>query len=147
MKGICGADCDKCELFKSKKCLGCFKTKGCPFGKECFIAKYINVGGKDNYEKYKDELISEINSLDIDGMKKINELYPLNGSFVNLEYVLPNSKKIKFLDDKEIYLGNQIECEFDNSKFFGIVCNMSFILVCEYDENYNNPEIIIYKRR
>ena len=149
MKGICGADCSNCDLF-NKKCKGCKNTNGCPFGKKCFIANYIEVGGKDNYELMKKELINEFNSLIIDGMHKISELYPLNGEFVNLEYELPNGKKVKLLNDDEIYLGNQVECEFndeEHKKCFGLVGNMSFILVCEYEEEGSNPEIIIYKRR
>lgn len=67
-----------------------------------------------------------------------------------MEYLLPNGNKIKFLNDDEIYLGNQVESVFNDGnlkKFFGLVCNMSFILVCEYDENCINPELLIYKRR
>ena len=142
MESICGANCDEC-----KRCKGCKNTNGCPFGKKCFIAEYIQIGGKDNFNKLKKELIKEINSL---GIVKIDELYHLNGEFVNLEYVLPNNKKVKFLDDRDIYLGNQVECEFNDEevkKCYGIVCNMNFILICEYEENGLNPEIIVYKRR
>ena len=144
MKAICGSNCEECIHFK-KTCNGC---NGCPFGKKCFIYDYIKLGGKEGFNKFKKGLINEINSLKIDGMNEIDELYPLNGSFVNLEYTLPNEKKVKFLDDNDIYLGNQIECDFDGiKKCFGIVCNMNFILVCEYEENGMNPEIIIYKKR
>ena len=142
MESICGANCDEC-----KRCKGCKNTNGCPFGKKCFIAEYIQIGGKDNFNKLKKELIKEINSL---GIVKIDELYHLNGEFVNLEYVLPNNKKVKFLDDRDIYLGNQVECEFNDEevkKCYGIVCNMNFILISEYEENGLNPEIIVYKRR
>lgn len=147
MESICGADCNKCEL--NNKCKGCKNTNGCPFGKQCFIANYINVGGKEKYELIKRELINEINSLNIDGMPKINELYPLHGSFVNLEYNL-NGNRIKLLDDNDTYLGNQIECEFNNDEtksYFGIVSNMNFLLICSYNEDITNPEIIVYKKR
>lgn len=150
MKSICGTDCNQCELLKNNKCLGCNKTKGCPFGKKCFIAKYIEIGGIENFQLLKKELIDEFNSLNIIGMPKVKELYPLNGSLVNLEYSLPNETRVKFLHDNEIYLGNQLECEFNDKEFkkcFGIVANTSFLLVCEYEENGINPEIIIYKRR
>jgi hypothetical protein len=83
-------------------------------------------------------------------MPKIHELYPLRGDFINLEYYLPNGIKIKLLSDDEIYLGNQVECEFNDSEikqYFGLVANMNFLLVCEYGENERNPEIIIYKKR
>ena len=150
MEAICGANCDECELYKNKKCDGCNKTNGCPFGKKCFIANYIDIGCKENYLRIKNQLIEEINALDIDGMSKISDLIPLNGSFINLEYRLPNGKKTKYLNDDEIYLGNQVECIFNDNqikKCFGLVCNMDFILVCEYEEEGRNPELIIYKKR
>ncbi len=149
MKSICGANCDNCELLKSKKCEGCLVTNGCPFGKECFISNYIKIGGKENFDVFKKELISEFNSLNIPGLK-VENLYPLNGSSVNLEYLLPSGKKVKFLNDDEIYLGNEIECEFSDgeiNKMFGIIANTNFLLVSEYDCGGLNAEIIVYKRR
>lgn len=150
MESICGADCSKCEYGKNNNCKGCKNTSGCPFGKQCFIAKYILTGGQENYIKFKEQLIKEINLLDIPGMPKISDLYALNGVFVNLEYPLTNGTKVKFLDNNEIYLGNQVECEFNDGEFircFGIVANMDFILVCEYGPNGDNPELILYKKR
>ena len=149
MESFCGANCNECELF-GKKCKGCKESKGCPFGKQCWIAKYIQVGGNDSFKGLKKVLINEFNALGVDGMAKIDELYPLHGSFINLEYTLPNGKKIKFLSDDEIYLGNQVECEFNDGEIkrcFGLVCNMNFLMVCEYGEDGINPEIIIYKKR
>lgn len=147
MKAVCGANCDECDLF-NKKCRGCINTNGCPFGKKCWIYKYHELG-KENYELFIKELINEFNSLKIDGMPKIDKLYPLHGSFVNLEYQLPNKEKVKLLNDDEVYLGNQVECEFndDLKKCFGLVANLDFLLICEYEENGINPEIIIYKKR
>ena len=150
MKSLCGIECEDCEMFKDNKCYGCKNTDGCPFGKKCWIAKYVEIGGEDNFEELKSQLIKEFNSLNIDGMSKVENLYALNGNFINLEYVLPNNKKVKFLDDDEIYLGNQLKCEFNDNeikKCYGLVANINFILVCEYEESGNNPEIIIYKRR
>lgn len=150
MESICGIDCNDCKSLKRKRCDGCKKTDGNPFGKKCFIADYICVGGKDNYEKFKKEIINEFNSIKIEGKSDIDELYAVNGDLVNLEYPLPNGKKVKLLDDKEIYFGNQIESEFNNDevqKYFGLVANSSFLLICEYDKGAKNPEIIIFKRR
>ena len=150
MESICGAKCDGCEMLKNNKCNGCAATSGCPFGKKCFIAKYIEIGGKQNFESLKKKLVEELNDLEVDGLQKIQDLYPLNGAFVNLEYTLPNGEKVKLLRDDEIYLGNQVECEFNDSelkKCFGVVANTSFLLVCEYEEDGRNPEIVIYKRR
>ena len=99
MIGICGADCSECELFKSKNCQGCKNTNGCPFGKKCWIAKYIEVGGLESFAEQKELLLKEINSLGIEGMPIIKELCPLHGASVNLEYSLPNKKMVKFLND------------------------------------------------
>ena len=134
MKAICGANCDECELLNNK-CKGCINTNGCPFGKKCWIAKYISVGGKENF---------------IEGMSKIDDLSPLTGSYVNLAYTLPYGKKEKLLNDDEQYLGNQVECIFSDEeikKLFGLVANMNFILVCEYEKNGENPELLLYKKR
>ena len=78
MESLCGADCTNCGYGKSNNCQGCKNTNGCPFGKQCFIAKYLLIGGKVNYEIFKKQLIDEINELHIPGMPKINELTPLN---------------------------------------------------------------------
>ena len=147
MKAICGANCEECELFKNKRCAGCDK---CILGKKCWIANYLEVGGTDSFNSFKKKIIDEFNALNIEGMPKIKELHPLCGEFVNLEYLLPNNSKIKFLNDNDVYLGNQVECTFNDenvNKCFGILANMSFLLVCEYGENGSNPELIIYKKR
>jgi len=149
MEAYCGANCNECEKYK-KDCIGCRESDGKPFGKECFIARYVKLGGLKELAKMKEELINEINSLNIEGMPKIEELYPLNGKYINLEYSLPNGEKIFFLDDKDSYLGTQVESIFNTEeikKCYGIIATTSFILVSEYEENGKNPEIIIYKRR
>ena len=150
MSSLCGANCKNCEYGKNNNCKGCMETEGCPFGKQCFIAKYILSGGEENYELFKKELIEEINELNIPGMPAIDDLNPLNGAFVNLEYPMPNGENMKLLDDNDIYLGNQVECEFNDDEIircYGIVANMDFLLISEYGPNGDNPEIIIYKKR
>lgn len=150
MESLCKADCSNCGYGRNNNCKGCKKTNGCPFGKQCFIAKYILTGGKENYELFKTQLIDEINALEIPGMPKIDELNPLNGAFVNLNYPLPSGHNVQFLDDNEIYLGNQVESEFNDGEIvrcFGILANMNFILISEYGVNGDNPELVIFKKR
>ena len=150
MESICGADCNNCGYGKNNNCKGCKATKGCPFGKQCFVAKYILTGGKENFEIFKNQLIDEINDLKIPGMPIIKELNPLNGVFVNLSYPMPNGNNIKLLDDNDIYLGNQVESEFNDGciiRCFGIIANIDFILISEYGPNGDNPEIVVYKKR
>lgn len=149
MKAICGANCNECELLKNRKCRGCDVTNGCPFGHKCWISKYLEVS-KEEFELFKSKLIDEFNNLNVEGMPKITELYPLHGSFVNLECPLPSGKKAKLIDDNESYLGNQVACIFsDNTvkRYFGLLANMSFLMIYEYGENVNNPELILYKKR
>ena len=109
--------------------------------------RYENLAGAGKFEEFKKQLIDEINDLRIEGMPKVEKLNALVGEYINLEYRLPNGMKIKFLDDRATYLGNQLECEFDGSRCFGIAANMDFILVSTYEENGANPELIVYKKR
>ena len=109
--------------------------------------RYEELGGNGAFEEFKELLIEEINALNIEGMPKLTKLNALVGSYINLEYRLPNEKTIKYLDDNTTYLGNQLECEFGGGKCFGIAANMDFILVCTYEKNGDNPELLIYKKR
>lgn len=144
---ICGANCTECQ--SNKTCLGCKETNGCPFGKQCFVAKYILTGGMKNYQAFKNCLIEEINAFNIEGMEEVTELYPLVGHFVNLEYPLPNGVTVNFLKEDEVYLGTQVKALFDeNGKTcFGVIAREGFILICTYGENGTDPELVLYKRR
>lgn len=146
-ESLCGANCLECPAID--KCSGCSETNGCPYGKQCSIAKSILVDGKEHYVLYKKKLIEELNSMDIAGMDKVIELYPLVGKFVNLEYELPNGDKVKFLKDDEMYLGTQVANLFDDGEksCYGIIASEGFILVCKYGENCSNPQLVLYKRR
>lgn len=80
-------------------------------------------------------------------MSILDKLNALVGKYVNLEYTLPNGQKVKFLDDQKTYLGNQLESEFGGDRCFGILAGMDFILVCTYEKDGENPELLIYKKR
>ena len=102
------------------------------------------------YENFVRRTADEFNSLGIPGMPEITELFPINGAYVNLEYPLPNGKRTKLLSDSDIYLGNQVECVFSEGeakRCYGLVADMSFLLVAEYGENGADPEILVYKKR
>lgn len=109
--------------------------------------RYDELSDNGQVEEFKQCLISEINELHIDGMPKVEKLNALVGKFVNLEFDLPNGKAIKFLDDEKTYFGNQLECEFGGDRCFGVVAGMDFILICTYEKDGANPELILYKRR
>ena len=148
----CGMPIDDSNLSHEKD--GAFNEEYC---KWCYadgeytldyFGKYKNLGGKVKFEEFKQKLISELNTLlFIEGLPKVKDLNVLPGSFVNLEYRLPNGKVVKFLDDNATYLGSQLESEIGDGRCFGIVANMDFLLVCTYEENGENPELVIYKKR
>ena len=99
------------------------------------------------FEALKLRLIDEINSLDIDGMPRLDKLNALVGSYVNLSYPLPSGEYVKFLDDNTTYLGNQLESSINDGRCFGVLANMEFILVCKYGEGGSDPELVMYKKR
>ena len=80
-------------------------------------------------------------------MPEVGTLNFLPGEYINLEYTLPGGTKVKFLDDSATYLGNQLECEFGGERCFGIAANMDFLLVCTYEADGENPELVVYKKR
>ena len=78
--------------------------------------------------------------------KSMEKLNALVGGYVNLEYTLPNGSTAKFLNDSATYLGNQLESE-TGDRCFGIAANADFILICTYEQDGANPELVIYKKR
>ncbi|MBE6848167.1 MAG: helix-turn-helix domain-containing protein [Ruminococcus sp.] len=110
--------------------------------------QYLTLGGKQQFEAFKQQIMDEFNTLlHIEGLPKVEHLNVLPGSFINLEYRLPNGRSVPFLDDKATYLGNQLECVFGGDRCFGIAAGLDFLLVCTYGENGSDPELVLYKKR
>ena len=109
--------------------------------------RYDELSDNGQFEKMKQQLISEINELHIEGMPRVEKLNALVGGYVNLEYKLPNGNSVKFLNDSKTYLGNQLECELGGDRCFGVIADMEFLLVCTYEKDGLNPELVIYKKR
>lgn len=109
--------------------------------------RYEELSDHGEFEMFKQQLICEINALQIEGMPAAEKLYALAGSYINLEYRLPNGEKVKFLDDQKTYLGTQLECLFGGERCFGVAAGMDFILVCTYEKDGENPELVLYKSR
>ena len=149
--GCCGMPLEDCTT--SRETDGNFNEEYC---KWCYAdgdytldiwKQYARIGGKEKLEEFKKLLIDELNVLlQIEGLPKVENLNVLPGEFVNLEYTLPSGEKAKFLDDKQTYLGSQLESE-SGDRCVGIVANMDFLLICTYEENGENPELVIYKKR
>ncbi len=95
--------------------------------------RYEELGDNGEFEEFKKQLIQEINDLHIEGMPKVEKLNALVGKYVNLEYPLPNGKRVKLLDDQTTYLGNQLEWSLAESGAFGVLAGMDFIMVCTYE--------------
>ena len=109
--------------------------------------RYEELSDDGQFEAFKQKLIAEINDLHIEGMPKLTKLNALVGSYVNLAYPLPSGASVKFLNDQTTYLGNQLESESGGDRCFGVLANMDFILVCTYEAEGKNPELVLYKKR
>lgn len=109
--------------------------------------RFDELSDNGQFEAFKKQLIEEINGLHIEGMPEVTKLNALVGKFVNLEYKLPNGLIVKYLDDQTTYLGNQLESEIIDGLCFGVIANMDFILICSYEAEGANPELILYKKR
>ncbi|MCR4817553.1 MAG: hypothetical protein K5841_01185, partial [Fretibacterium sp.] len=81
------------------------------------------------------------------GMREIKDLNPLVGFYVNLEYPLPSGVKVKFLKDDRMYLGGQTAFEGKEGRCCGVIGNREFLLVCTYDEDGRDPELVLFRKR
>ncbi len=150
MQTICGLDCDQCGWRDS--CKGCAATNGHPFGEQCMIAECC---GKHECRgscfsggpcSLRQPIIDEFNSLGIRDMEDVTALNVLPGSFINLEYSLPNGESFKLWRDDAVYFGNQLPKK-NSDRCYGLTADKDHLLVCEYGENGADPEIVVYKRR
>lgn len=142
MGSICGIDCAGCGF--SGTCAGCTETGGRPFGVECAIAACCRKG-EDALEKCKGRLIAAFNELNIPDMEEVAELNALKGSFINIEYTLPNGQAVKLWDDNGIYFGNQLHKK-GSDRCYGIAADGKYLMVAEYGDMGADAEIVVFKR-
>ena len=109
--------------------------------------RYEELSDNGEFEAFKKQLIREINDLHVEGLPEVKSLNALVGSYVNLAYRLPSGMEVKFLNDQTTYLGNQLESELGGGRCFGVLANMDFILICTYEAEGANPELVLYKKR
>ena len=109
--------------------------------------RYEELSDNGQFEAFKKQVMQEINDLHIEGLPEVKKLHALVGEYVNLEYGLPNGRKVKFLEDQKTYLGNQLESEFGGERCFGILADMDFIMISTYEAGGENPELVLYKKR
>lgn len=142
---ICGANCESCP--SKEGCKGCLATCGSPFGGRCVAAEYIKVGGLEAYRQFKQKLREEVNALlAAEGLGAVVDLFELAGAYVNLAYPTPGGETVKLLNDKNIYLGAQIEYA-DLGVCCGVVADTGFILLCSYSSDGSEPELMVYRKR
>ena len=143
--GICGASCAACN--HRSACPGCAATGGKPFGGRCVAAEYIRTGGMEQYAAFRNQLLDEINALlRARDLPAADTLYELPGAWVNLAYPMPNGQTVQLLDDRNIYLGCQIEFA-DLGICCGVVADTGFLLICSYSVDGSEPELIAYHKR
>lgn len=109
--------------------------------------RYEELSDNGQFDAFKKQLIKEINDLNVEGMPKVQSLNSLVGSYVNLEYPLPSGIGAKFLNDGATYLGTQLETEFGGERRFGVLACADFILICTYEGDGRDPELLLYKKR
>ena len=109
--------------------------------------RYEELSDNGQFDAFKKQLIKEINELHIEGMPEVRSLNALVGSSVNLAYPLPSGVSAKFLNDGATYLGNQLSSEFGGERCFGVLANADFILICTYEAEGRDPELLLYKKR
>lgn len=142
IKSICGIDCAKCEW--NSTCNGCANTQGKPFGAECIVAKCLK-DGEPALCDFKKDLIAAFHALNIQDMEEVIELNALKGSFINIEYTLPNGQLVKFWDDDKIYLGNQLHKK-GSDRCYGILADEKYLMVSEYSGYGCDAEVVVFKR-
>ena len=141
---LCKTDwCSQCP--QKEACGGCIETDGHPFGGSCLAAQWIKKEGFQAYQARKQRLIDEINALGIRDLR-VTDLNILNGSYINLEYRLPNGQTVKLLEDNRTYWGSQIEIP-ENGRCYGVAADDEYLLVCEYGCGGADPQIVLYRRR
>ena len=171
MDTLCGLDCNECGYNGS--CGGCIATGGRPFGGTCVVGVCCEMKSCKNHGQVFSggcelmrRIVDEVNSLDIDGLDKIDSLNLLVGSDINIGFTLPSGQCVKFWDDNRVYFGTQVEkrqnraCGNNNSgctarqdscrtgdnagrRYFGLVADEKYLLICEYGENGSDAEIIL----
>ncbi|MDD2955342.1 MAG: DUF3795 domain-containing protein [Oscillospiraceae bacterium] len=150
LETICGADCGECPFREA--CGGCVRTGGRPFGEACIVAECCKEKNQERCAAcggacaLRKQLLEEMSALDIPDLPEITRLYSLRGAFVNLEYPLPDGRRIKLLEDDKVYLGTQVPKQ-GSGRFYGLVADEEHLLVCEYSGQGDSPEIVLYRRR
>ncbi len=91
------------------------------------------------------KLIDAFNSLNIEGMPKLEKLYGHKGDFVNLLSKLPNGQTAKILDDSKMYYVAELPKE-NTDRCYGLVTDKKQLVVFEYSQGGKDSELVLWKR-
>ena len=94
----------------------------------------------------KQKFIDEVNALNIPDMPVIDNLFVLQGSFINLEYKM-NGNTFSILDKDKSYWGTQVEKQNSDGRCYGIACDEKYILISEDGKEGSDAEVVMLKRR
>ena len=135
-------NCEECPSFKD--CGECENCNAMPFGakEQCICARLIADKGFRGFQDTFQHVINSINALSIHGLH-VEDMNILPGSYLNLEYPLPNGETVKFLNDNRTYFANQIET--DGDRRYGVVSDGSFLLVASYEPEGKHPKLLLYQ--
>ncbi|MBN2083422.1 hypothetical protein JW859_14600 [bacterium] len=87
------------------------------------------------------KIIQRLQTLGIEELTGVSELNVLQGSYVNLEALLPNGDRQKILRDDKTYLGCQVEIE-NSAKCYGIAADENQIAVFRYGCGGSEAELV-----
>lgn len=141
-------------IMNKRTCLECIGKEECianetvdtTFERKCHFDKYANLA-QGNYEAFKRRALVRINKImDDERLPFIEELSEYEGAFVNIEYTLPNGKKIKLLDDNDMYLAAQVENP-ELEICYGVVIDAGCIIIGSYDYEGSNAKLLLYRQR
>jgi hypothetical protein len=79
-------------------------------------------------------------------MPKIDNLFIVQGEYINKEYDI-NGNKVKLFDDNANYWGTQVPKQGAEERFFGVACDEKTIVVSEYGKDCADLELVMIKRR
>lgn len=105
-----------------------------------FVDIYLQPKHAANTTEQK--LINEFNSLGF--LPHVDELLYGPGFLVNLSLRLPNGTTAQFWDDEQSYYVAQLPSK--QGRYFGLVGDEHNLLVCEYNPDGSNAELIVYKK-
>ena len=110
--------------------------------------RYDELSDNGQFEEFKKQLMNEINDLHIDGLPRVDKLNALVGKYVNLEY-----QSAKWTKSKVLWMIRKLIWEIKwslNSEETGVLVFWQIwilFIICTYEKDGENPELLIYKKR